>query len=166
MTNRILILKGKHGENIFDASTPEALALAALAGLSINSYYYSRPDEPYLYPKVTEEDEKLLALTDAELAAIPEAVRGDIVKKINGLRNRINRAQAEYDEQVEFYDKVKALLDLPIEEAVKQTVTVGVRQPRQIPLALDLLEQRQDYEYEGFEIETLSDPTNSIRPMK
>jgi len=166
MTNRIFILKSKHGDSIFDASTPEALALAALAALSINAPYYYRPEAPSIYPKVTEEDEKLLALTDAELDGLPDAIRDEVKKKVSGIRGRINRAQREFDEAVSFYDKVKALLDLPIEEAVKQTVTVGVRKPHQIPLALDLLEERCDYEYEGFEIETLADPTRSIHPLK
>jgi len=148
----VLVTNEKYGQSYYDASTPELLAASALTILRSrfeDGYWYYEPELPEVH--YTDEQKGIMNLTDEEVAALPAVLRESTEKKrATLLSNRVNR---EYELDKQWYDSMVALLALPNEEAVKQTVVRGRnRYARTLPAALDLLEQRNDYQYEGFEI--------------
>lgn len=170
MTSQILIQKSKHADYYYDVSTPELLALASLSILKSNfdAGWYRNPQEPYLYPAVSDEENALIALTDEQISALPEVIRESTISSRNRAIGRVNRAQREFQQEKDFYNSVAELLALPVDEAIQKTVVRGQGKSweKTLPLAFDILEQRSDYQYEGFEFETLSTPESLRKSLE
>lgn len=156
----VLVTDEKHGNSYYDASTPELLAASALTILRDrfnDGYWYYEPKAPEL--NYTDEQKSIMELTDEEIANLPVALRASTEKQRNSLLSNRKGREREYLLDKQWYDATVALLALPAKEAVKQTVVRGRNQyARTVPTALDLLEQRNDYQYESFEIFEVTTP--------
>lgn len=154
--NQILILKEKHGEEYYDASTKEKLAEACLKVLKDryeSGYYYQEPKiEEYFNP--SKESQEILNMTPETLDSLPDTLREDFKLKQAKLKTQKIRATVQYDNEKEWFDSVKNLINLPVEEAIKKTVTNRTKTVSK-PLAYHLLAARDDYEYESIRLVTL-----------
>jgi hypothetical protein len=122
---RILIQHHKHGEAIFDATTPEQLGKAALYILFNNNdcgFYYDedKPDD--------------LDFDPAAIDTMPESLRAGAKKQVEQHKRDVRR----YLEVHSFYEDVQTAL------AEKNGA-----------LAWELLKARRDHEYERVELETV-----------
>lgn len=139
---KVLICSEKHGTNLYDASTPEALAEASIHVLKdrMDQGWYWRDDDDHPTP-----------ITDEEIEALPEAYKAQAKKDQARDRRRIKEGIAANV----FYDEVKRVID----EHDTSSITLGRgKYERQVPVAWDLLDSRSDYEYEHVEVETVWQP--------
>lgn len=136
---RILIFKEKHCTRYFDASTKKKIEAAALKLLkertNLKYGYIRKPDsKPYFYPK---DIEVTLTLTDEQIAAIPTE---DLRKQATDYRASARRAVREHQQEIETWQRVQ--------QALKSKDGAA---------AWEILEAREDHEYEGFEFDSLED---------
>lgn len=138
---KILIVRGKHGDSFYDASTTEDLDAACCEVLKIrfdNNWYY-RPKE---YENNTMPDD---LLNEEQIEQLPtEELRKEFKKKLQSW----NKRQKEYETAREWYDKAKT-----IAEAGKSEI-VYFKRRGPLPESYLLLEEHNDYEYEGIELIT------------
>src|ERR1017187_453922 len=121
---QIIIAKEKHGDFYWDASTPEAWAASALALLTerfrAGYWYYDPIGEPDEHPFSQEraaERAEYLALTDEDVAGLPEALRREALAK----RKDAQQERKEEEGTSAFYQRVKQV----VEDQDKGLVTVG-----------------------------------------
>jgi plasmid stabilization system protein ParE len=136
---RVLVAHEKHGARYFDASTTETWAAASLRLLRerFEEDWYQRPDD--------ETNQEVVAMSEAEVAALPEALR----VQATHLRRQAtaNRSRAQRDR--DWYDKAKKLVD----EVDISTVSRGrVPGEWEEPRAWAFLIARNEAEYERVEL--------------
>lgn len=152
---KILVWKGKHSTEYYDARDDETLAKSALALMhQFNDYelYYYEPEDPRLskyHPVYDAED-----LTDEQIEGLPT----------EGLREEAKKARSKYRGAMKAYARDHAMWEegqriLREEDAsVKHEPFVtsqGKKKVRKIIPAWDFINARADYEYEYVRIETL-----------
>jgi len=128
---RILVAHEKHATRFFDARTDKALYASALKLIK------ERIDPEYGYiqdPGPMEEWVHVEALSDEQIANLPESYRLDALRK----RKERNREILDWEKFKADYNDAK--------KAVKT---------RDGKLAFEVLKRRQDHEYENVEIEYL-----------
>lgn len=150
----IIKFKEKHGDYYYDISTQEQYSKVALAVLR------SRDEEGHWYFN-PEGYESYVSDKHKELAAIPEEIAEklpqDIKDSIAEAKKAIQRAASEDRQLKAWWKLLRETLDLPDEEALAKQHTWKIRlstgeKIKQRPMVQVLLESRQDYQYEGFEI--------------
>ena len=154
----IVIFKEKYGDRMFDASTEEALQKAFYSVLKERFamgywYYEPTPVEETLARYITPEYEAYEAISPEVLATLPEEVQ----KKARHIPNMRNRLTREYEADKQWWDNLQLILSLSFDEASKLKRPYGTR-GRVKYLIEDTIEARSDYEYEGYDIEQLSEP--------
>ncbi|WP_217924852.1 hypothetical protein [Miltoncostaea oceani] len=135
---QILIAREKHGDAIYDVSTPDDLSRVSVHLLRERSEWFCTPDE--MYPASAAP----APLSEEELAKLPPDMQRELKRR---LANHTREASAREGYQ-RWWDEVQQVLS-----AGDRTITVGRgRWERTTSLAFTLLEQRADHEYEGFEV--------------
>jgi hypothetical protein len=139
---KVVVFKEKHDTIYYDASSEELLGKALLSILRL------RMKEGYWYPEPKLRDlseyKDYLEMPEETIALLPESMKKEIEKAKRIERN----VRAEYDEEVEWYEAAQHVLSLPESEAI------ALKRGHQ-SLLLWLFIQRQDYQYEGWDIITL-----------
>lgn len=160
MTTQILIFKEKHGKRYFDASTEE-LKLKAFHKIIKerfnDGYWYHKPEslEKYISSHLSKEKRELLEITDEALSALPQSIQDKVVE-VRTLKARLEKRHAL---EVAEYEEIEKVATATFEEA-KEMVN---RRPSRLkpgttivtPILSLIMQSRGDYEYEGFDIETL-----------
>lgn len=153
MVDRIIVFNEKHGDSYFDASTDEALARACLAVLKERNGYgwYYKPTQPE--KSYSAEEQAILDMTDEQIESLPEPIKTETAARKAKLARRFAGAERAYALDNEWYTSMIDLISLPVEEAITRVRTF--RSGRTQPLAYALIEDRNDGEYEGYNIEEL-----------
>lgn len=151
---RIIVFEEKHGNRYFDASTDEQLARACVKILKerANMWYYREYDKG-VDAKFSKQELETLALTDEEVAALPELLRADVEQKISRLKRKKAAYVRNKAEEDKWFNNLELIITLPEDEAAKLTETSPSGRERSV--AYDLIQSRGDGEYEGYSIENL-----------
>lgn len=159
---QLIIANEKYDDRIFAAETTEDISRVALKILRerYDSGEYSdrktieRDIERKKKRKREKLDQQLLNITDDELESSPDAVKKLVLDERAKLENA-EKISHEDAMDLEFITKVEKLLALDMEEAAKLTKTY--RTGREVSYAWDLLEYRNDYQYENVRFEHTED---------
>jgi hypothetical protein len=153
----LIIFKEKHGDDYYDASTPEAVARACAAKIRkryIDRWYYAptMPDSP-----TRPESRELLEMADALSPEAYEAL-GEVTKgRIEGIRLSQKRAMQYYLEDLEDWNDIVRIGESPtLEEAA--SLTTENSKGRKFNLAFSIIQARAGGEYENYEIVDVSEP--------
>jgi hypothetical protein len=160
MAKEVLVAEEKHGDIYYLLASPEdknAVALSLLRERAATGYYY-----PSLAGLEEQRQEILNTPPRDSAAALPyhadlsAAAQAEIAAKDaeEHLKYQARHLRA-LEGDLTFARNLEKLLALPVAEALALTYTT--RRGRELPLALSLLEERSDGEYEGFRIETLQE---------
>jgi hypothetical protein len=161
----IIIFHEKHGDSIYDASTPEAIARACASIIKERYeqgwYYAPEPPKP-----LSDEDQAVLDLDDETLAAMPAAIRTPLFEKRTKLAKRHKSLLRNYLTAMEEFNAIEAIaLASSLDEAAAMTRTdtytlsTGEVKMKVKNLARWVIDGRGDFEYEGYSIESLNEPT-------
>lgn len=159
----IVIFKEKHCERYFDASTDEARLKAFYSILKERfneGYWYHKPEsvEKEMSRYLNDGDDQYLEITDEVLVTLPQAIQD----KVATIRGRKARLEQRYKQDMKLYQMIENVVSVPFEEAMKLTNSRPSRlKPGTeiVTYVLDAIMQiRGDYEYEGFDFETLEEP--------
>lgn len=156
---KVLVVEEKYGNSYYDASTTELISRAAVSILKERKeagYWYHREYDQEQH--FSEEEKQLLSVTDEELEATPEVVRGDLTKKVLRLRDSVKSYARRKKMEEAWFAALDLVTDASDEEAWKiidngQGGNLG--RPGTTSLAYRLLYSRTDYQYEGFSIENI-----------
>jgi hypothetical protein len=154
---KLIIFKEKHGDDIYDASTNEALwrACAAKVRERYREGWYYEPDESDspMRPESQELLEMADALTPEAYAALGEVTRG----KIEGIRQSQKRAQQRYLQELKDWEDIERVAQSKtLEEAA--SLTYQNSKGKEFNLAFRIIQDRSLGEYEEYEIVNVSEP--------
>ncbi len=96
---QVLVWEHKHGRNIYDASTPESLEASArkiLSTLIDWQYLSASTEEPYVSPN----DRPLLEIAEETVSALPEPFKSQVEtarKRYNESKKELQEANAEFE---------------------------------------------------------------------
>lgn len=151
--NRLIIFSDKYSTRIFDASTPELLSRACLKVLRERfkeGYFYLEPE--LSLPSLSAEDAAIMALTEEQVAGLPEPIKGTTAAKRKSISERNARFERTYEEEKAWYDRVVSLCAMDPEEGYKVEDKSTRRGRKASSEAVALMSDRADYQYEGFEL--------------
>lgn len=158
----VLVVHEKHGDYYYDASTDEARLKAFYSILKERNeagywYYRPQPPEEAFNRSLKPGEEEFLTMTEEAVEALPEALKTQVQR----VRNRKRGLEREYEREMVWFNMLDEVLALPFEEA-KNLVEVrrsrdGSREWKNHYIDL-LMEGRRDYQYEGYDLETVHEP--------
>jgi len=131
LNGRLIVFREKHGDRIFRVETDEklwAVALKVLKERDAEDYWYEEPEVP--------EKPTSLLLTNEQIATLSEGAR-DVVKQD---QEQYERNLREHRTNMARYQRLRQAIDLGDGR-----------------LALRVLGERKDYEYEGWDFEYLDE---------
>lgn len=148
---RIIIFHGKHGDGIYDASTPLLEAAAKLEWMRIWGDYFGEPEtEPseWFWKRGSNERE-LAAITDEELANTPEALRTPALEA----RKKLADWKKQNTQDRLWWELFQKLIALPVAEALAHESKLSSgRTQNSVTWLYDVI---GDGEYFQYEIETI-----------
>lgn len=153
--SEVIVFEEKYGSRYLDASTPELKAKSFLMILRErlnDGYTYYRPE----LGKLTQDEQDLIALTPEAISSLPTSVRDGLTKDRERLVARRERQEIEFRQENQWFERADKLVALPVEEAI--AVGTPLRNGGFRSLAETLLNDRNGYEYEGFEVEKMESP--------
>ena len=162
--NKIIIFSGKHGDNIYDASTSEAVARACASELRerFNSGWFGEPSKP---EPLSDENQSLVNTSPEILEGLPKSIGEPLLKKRARLIRDVRGQQVNYENELKEWEEIFKLVSAPsLEEAAAMTIdytyTLSTKEvkTRVMNLAKWLIDGRSDFEYEDYSIEPLSIP--------
>jgi hypothetical protein len=159
MVSQVVIFHARYKDFIFDASTPEKVAEACLGMLRFNSKngIYAKPIKPEHLLTIQERD--LLSIKDEDLTNLPPMFREEIERAIKILRTQAKLYKKDHDKNLKWFSHLEFLLSLPFDEAViKKVIENGETQKKY--LATELIENRAEFDFEGFDFIPLDNPKN------
>lgn len=137
---KILVLKEKHGNQVLDASTDEQFLDACLA---VVKGRYGPDNHWWAFPKPEKPKLPELGLTKEQITALPETspVRKAAITAYDNHR----RQMSYYEKSLEEWETIQKCInsETPLDVARK--------------LARRVMNWRQDYEYEGWELIEVQD---------
>lgn len=151
MSAQILVLTEKHGDRFFDASTPEKLdwsAAKVLKERAEEGYWYVRHYETTY--KFTEKEQTFIDMTDTAIAALPKVFKEEAEEtKRKALARQRTHNRYHLQEQ-QWFDGLNLILNATRAEIINLTTDAveGLSRTTR-PLAMFLLEDRNDHEYEA-----------------
>lgn len=166
MVTRIITFHGKHSDEVYDASTDEALSRACASVLKERyetGWFYEPDKEDYFRSRPGDGD--ILKLTDEALAVLPEAIRAEFAEKKARLERREKDQQARYDADLRDWQKIVKLMSAEtLDEAAdmkwtrRYTLSSGEKKVQVLGLAWAIVRERADYEYEGYDLTEVEEP--------
>jgi hypothetical protein len=134
MTFSILVLKEKHGDQYYDASTPEALAASCAKILKRKSEegWYERRWPVSSTSVLSIAEKEFMDLTQEQLDALPGRLRSDIMKTIEKARGSIDEREEEKADEAIWFDALEVVLAMPAEKA--HELNIGNYDLRYFPL--------------------------------
>lgn len=150
----IIKFKEKHGDYYYDISTQEQyskVALEVLRSRDAEGHWYFNPEGYKSY--VSDQNKELAAIPDDVVEKLPQEIKDSVAKA----KKAIKRAESEDRQMQAWWKLLRETIDLPDEEALAKQHTWTIKlstgdKVKQRPMVQVLLESRQDYQYEGFEI--------------
>lgn len=153
----IIVFHGKHGDTIYLANTPEDMRAAMLTEVISryeNGWFYEPEPDTYWERNLSDAERAFLDMSDEDIAKLPEALQ-EQGKKIKA---RKERAEREFRAEMEEWEDIELLYKTYIEQgAVAARDLLCPRYAdRNVYLAKYIIETREGYEYEGYEIDYLT----------
>jgi len=153
IVKKVVVFKEKHGDEYYDASTDELLyktLLAVLRSRMDSGYYYYEPQAPIL-----DHYEEYLNIPKDVAAKLPAQMQEDIKKA----EKSVKQLQDDYKSKREWYDCAVHVLSLPEEEAIRymhveewfSSYSNKTEQTKHHGL-IWLFQEREDHQYEGWDI--------------
>jgi len=139
----IIVFHEKHGDAYYEASTPELIARSCskvLRARVADGYWYFRNFSGDSV--LSKENQEIVDLTEAQLAALPASMRSAMIARRAKLVEQVEELQNEKEEEDQWFEDVDLVLSASDEDSYKLHKN----------LAYELLESRKDAEYEDFEI--------------
>lgn len=163
MVEQIVKFKSKYGSTYYDASTPEALNAACVDVLRTRTkegYWYRRDyaEEFEAARQLSNDEREALQLTDAQIEGLPDSLK----QKFQALRQSAARKQAVWERakarEDAWFDQLDKVLNHPADQPFLTGGEEYGRYGQNKPLSYLLLNDRKDFQYEGFEVITLQTP--------
>ena len=139
---RILLCKEKHEDNYWDASDDESWAKSSLAILTDrwnDDFWYQKPEKP----------SQGGLLTKKQIDALPDGRVKEVALK--ELKNYEESLKSFIDEN-DWYERASKIVEQQNLSFVKYKNRASGKIIRQLPLAYELLTERNSYEYEEVEL--------------
>lgn len=157
--SQIIIFHGKHGDDIYDASTPELKRAAMLDQLRVRADYnwYGKlePFEAtYTYTHYTDEERAILAMDEDAIQALPPVAAKPLIE----VRARDAKRRKSHEAGQERIRTIAMLLALPVEEAINHSTTEewvtskGEARTRTEYTVEAIIDETAGSEYEAYEV--------------
>lgn len=155
--SKVMIFKEKHYDRYFvinDEVDKAKVALKILRERDAEGYWYpsvetsQREKEDAINSVNKKYDQNLIALTDDEVANLPESLRIVAEQERDKYKASLRNVEKSYKMEMEWIESLQQLLNADPDEAIKMSV-VSPR-GREFNLAIRILDSRADYQYEEY----------------
>jgi hypothetical protein len=154
---QVIVAEGKHGNDYFDASTPElaARAYSIILGERKEIGYFWREYEGEI--TLTAEQQEILDMTNEQIDALPSSLRASTKERKEKIARGYAAKKRRKEQEDQWFHALDLVLAVPTEESYKVTTegVPGFERGRVRSLAAVLVESRTDGEYENVYTERL-----------